>query len=89
MGGRILPMPSDVLRRAEVRGRIEGETKGETVRLLRQIQRKICRGKNLTEIAEELEDSEEAIRPLYEAVQKYGMDCDAEDIYKKLFEKDD
>ena len=76
MGGRILPMPSDVLRRAE--------TKGETVRLLRLIQRKVSRGKSLAEIADELEDSEEAIRPLYEAVQKYGADCAVEEVYEKM-----
>ena len=68
--------------------RREALEEGETVRLLRQIQRKISRGKSLTEIADDLEDSEEAIRPLYEAVQKYGADCTAEDIYEKMHAKD-
>ena len=98
MGGRILPMPSDALRKAEARGRTEGRTEGraegkaegkaegDTVRLLRLIQRKITRGKTLAEIAEELEDTEEAIRPLYEAVHKYGADCSAEEIYGKIME---
>lgn len=84
MGGRILPMPSDALRKAEAKGKAEGEA----VRLLRLIQRKLCRGKTLSEIADELEDSEEAIKPLYEAVQKYGADCAAEEIYDKMTEKD-
>ena len=67
--------------------RREALEEGETVRLLRQIQRKISRGKSLTEIADDLEDSEESIRPLYEAVQKHGEDCAAEDIYKAMREK--
>ena len=86
MGGRILPMPSDALRKAEARGRTEGKAEGYTVRLLCLIQRKITRGKTLAEIAEELEDTEEAIRPLYEAVHKYGADCSAEEIYGKIME---
>lgn len=87
MGGRILPMPSDALRKAEAKGKVKGKAEGEAVRLLRIIQRKISRGKNLSEIADELEDTEEAIRPLYEAVQKYGADCAAEDIYEKMHEE--
>ncbi|MBE5862675.1 MAG: hypothetical protein E7295_07470 [Lachnospiraceae bacterium] len=59
----------------------------QTVRLLRQIQRKLCRGKTLSEIAAELEDTEDAIRPLYEAVKKYGADCTAEDIYEIMHEE--
>ena len=86
MGGRILPMPSDALRKAEARGRTEGRAEGKTVYLILQIQRKITRGKTLAEIAEELEDTEEAIRPLYEAVQKYGADCSAEEIYGRIME---
>ena len=76
-----------IFARAKEEGREEGREEGETVRLLRLIQRKLCRGKTLSEIADELEDSEEAIKPLYEAVKKYGADCTAEDIYEKMHEE--
>ena len=73
-----------IRREALEEGREEGRAVGETVSLLRIIQRKVSRGKTLAEIADELEDSEEAIRPLYETVQKYGVDCAVEDIYEKM-----
>ena len=73
-----------IRREALEEGREEGRAVGETVSLLRIIQRKVSRGKTLAEIADELEDSEETIRPLYETVQKYGVDCAVEDIYEKM-----
>ena len=87
-------MPSDTLRRVEAKGQTEGRAEGlteckaagETVRLLFQIQQKITRGKSSAEIADELEDTEEAIQPLYETVLKYGADCPAEEIYRKMHE---
>ncbi|MBR4607793.1 MAG: hypothetical protein IKO41_16415 [Lachnospiraceae bacterium] len=75
-----------IRREALEEGREEGRAVGETVSLLRIIQRKVSRGKTLAEIADELEDSEEAIRPLYETVQKYGVDCAVDDIYEKMTE---
>ena len=84
---RIWEEEERIVARAKEEGREEGREEGETVRLLRMIQRKVSRGKDLTEIAEELEDTEESIRPLYEVVQKYGVDCAAEDIYKAMREK--
>lgn len=83
-----MPMPSDALRRAEARGRAEGKAEGETVRLLRLIQRKVGKGKGLSEIADELEDAEEVIRPFYEAVQKYGVECPADEIYANMVENE-
>lgn len=80
MGGRVLPLPSDALRRAEARG----EAKGKMVGLIYQIQRKIKREKSLVEICEELEETEEVIKPLFDAVQRCGEDCTAEEIYHKL-----
>ena len=92
MGGRILPMPSDALRRAEARGKAEGKAEGRAEGradiLLHQIQKKFSRGKSLAEIADELEVSEDKIKPLYEAVEKYGADCAAEDIYEKMIGED-
>lgn len=36
------------------------------------------------EMADELEESEDALRPLYEAFQKKGADCPAEEVYAYL-----
>ena len=39
--------------------------KGEHLKLLAQIQKKILKGKTLAQIADELEETEETILPLY------------------------
>jgi len=43
--------------------------KGDRLRLLTQIQKKLAKGKSLEQIADELEETVEAILPLYEQVQ--------------------
>ena len=61
-------------------GRMEGRSEGETINLIRQIQRKLKRGKTLLKIADEVEETEEKVRPILEAVQAKGVDCPAEEI---------
>ena len=60
------------------------EQRKEKLEGVRLIQTKVIRGKTLTQIAEELEDTEDAIRLVYEAVQEYGVDCPADEICDKI-----
>ena len=62
-------------------GEARGEARGEALKTILLIQRKIRRGKTLAEIADDLEESEEAVRPLYEVILEKGVDCPAEEIY--------
>ena len=66
------------------KGKIEGKIEGKLEELIRLIQTKVIRGKTLAQIAEELEDTEDAIRLVYEAVQEYGVDCPADEICDKI-----
>ena len=45
------------------------------------MQRKVKRGKTLPEMADELEETEETLRPILDAIQEKGVDCSAEEIY--------
>ncbi len=51
------------------RGREEGRQEGKLSTLLTQIKKKFAKGKSLEQIADELEETVENIRPLYEQVQ--------------------
>ena len=62
----------------------EGIEKGSNSRLIIQIQKKIKKEKNLNVITDELESDEVEIRPLYDAVLKYGVDADPKDILEKM-----
>lgn len=47
-----------------------GIAEGDRLRLLTQIQKKLIKGKSLEQIADELEETVEAILPLYEQVRE-------------------
>lgn len=65
-------------------GREEGREEGEYIKLITLLQRKVKRGKTLAEMADELEKSEDTLRPLYEAIRQEGADCPAEEVYAYL-----
>ena len=65
-------------------GRLEGREEGDLNRLILQVQKKVRRNKELSVIVDELESDEEEIRPIYEAVLKYGPDLPPEEIRKKM-----
>lgn len=65
-------------------GRSEGFRKGETVKLIKQVQKKVRKGKPLPKIAEELETDEAEVKPLYEKILELGKDCDPEEVWRKL-----
>ena len=50
-------------------GREEGRAEGKQLHLLLQIRKKLLKNKPLSQIADELEETEETIRPLYEQVK--------------------
>lgn len=60
-------------------GIAEGLTKGDLGRLFSQIQKKIQKGKTLSETASELEDTEEHLEPLFEAAKQH-LDLTAEQL---------
>lgn len=62
----------------------EGREEGEYIKLITLLQRKVKRGKTLAEMAAELEESEDTLRPIYEALRKKGADCPAEEVYAYL-----
>ena len=49
-------------------GCAEGRSEGETISLIRLVQRKLKRGKTLTEIAGEVEETAETVRPIMEVI---------------------
>lgn len=60
------------------RGIAEGRAEGEKNKLCSMIQKKVLKGKTVAQIAEELEETEETILPLYkllmEEVAEYKME---------------
>lgn len=57
------------------KGMAKGMEKGRSQKLFMQIEKKMAKGKNLAQIAEELEESEEDILPLYNKVrEEKGME---------------
>ena len=69
---------------SERRGREEGKLEGEQVKVINLIIKKIKKAKTLPTIASELEEEEEDIKPIYDAVAASAPDYDIEDIKAKL-----
>ncbi len=61
----------------------KGIAEGMNLKTLAQIQKKYTKGKSLSQMAEELEEEEESLRPLYELVVKYP-DKTAEELTELL-----
>lgn len=62
----------------------EGFSQGELSILTEQICKKLARGKNLPNIAEELEADEDDIRHIYEVAIKYAPEYDSESVFAEL-----
>ena len=65
-------------------GREEGIPIGGDIKLIALIQKKVIKGKTLDAIADELESTEEEIRPLYDIVLKYPTDTDPRELLTHL-----
>ena len=73
------------LRQAEYdAGVMDGKSEGEYKKLLTQICKKRAKNKSLQQIAEELEEDEDTIRPLYEAAKAAAPEYDIDKIYDSL-----
>ena len=64
-------------------GLAEGIERGVNLNRLTQIQKKCAKGKSLDQMAEELEEEKEKLRPLYELAVKYP-DRTAEELLELL-----
>ena len=67
------------------KGKSEGKSEGKYKNLLELICKKLAKNKSLSQIAEELEEDEDTIRPLYEAAKAAAPEYDIDKIYDSLF----
>ena len=66
-------------------GEEAGIRQGEKFTLLKQIQRKLQKGKTEEQIAEELEEPLESIIQICATIEKQGLDADVRVIYDCLY----
>ena len=64
--------------------RQDGKAEGETLKLIKQICKKVEKGKRLEEIADDLEEEIETVLPIYELAMESAPEYDCEKIYGKL-----
>ena len=74
--------PSDLI---EERGIEKGIERGELFNLIRQVSKKLQKGKSLSQIADEVEESQEMVERISRAIEAAATD-EVEEIYKKLVE---
>ena len=65
-------------------GREEGRELGERQKIISQIVKKLQKDKSVAEIADDLEEKEEVIAPIYEAALSMKPDYDVAKIYELL-----
>ena len=65
-------------------GREEGRELGERQKIISLIVKKLKKDKSVAEIADDLEEKEEVIAPIYEAALSMKPDYDVEKIYELL-----
>ena len=65
-------------------GREEGRELGERQKIISLIVKKLQKDKSVAEIADDLEEKEEVIAPIYEAALSIKPDYDVEKIYELL-----
>ena len=62
----------------------EGRELGERQKIISQVVKKLQKDKSVAEIADDLEEKEEVIAPIYEAALSMKPDYDVEKIYELL-----
>ena len=60
-----------------------GVNRGETLKLIMMVQKKIKKGDSITKIADDLVEDEIVISPIYKMVKEYPEDTE-KDIYQRL-----
>ena len=78
MGGKVLPLPSDILR--------QKTAEGQEQKLVSLVCRKLRKGKAVEVIADELEEDIEEIRSICAAAEAFAPDYDEEQVFHKLME---
>jgi hypothetical protein len=73
----------------ERKGRKEGEKIGDEKRLIGMICKKLRKGKDISTIADEVEEEVDVITPIVEAAKKYAPDYDVDVIYEELQKEKD
>ncbi|WP_448903075.1 hypothetical protein [Eubacterium sp.] len=64
----------------------QGMQQGEITKLISMVNKKIQKGKNIEEIAEDLEEDKGTIEKIVNAIKENGQDFDVDVVYKKLDE---
>lgn len=72
------------LNRSRKEGELEGEAKGEILKLISLISKKMKKNKSLEVIAEELEEEISTIEPIYNVAGEFAPEYDPELIYERL-----
>ena len=67
-----------------VGGEKRGISRGEILKIIKITVKKVQKGYTMEAVAEDLEESVDTLRPIYEAVEKAAPDYDAEKIYESL-----
>ena len=60
-----------------------GVNRGETLKLIKMVQKKIKKGDSIAKIADDLVEDEIVISPIYKMVKEYPEDTER-DIYQRL-----
>ena len=67
-------------------GLAEGRTEGEMLKLIQIIAKKILKGKSISVIASELEETEDAVRPIYDLLIS-APEASSEEILGQLLNR--
>ena len=65
-------------------GVIDGRNEGKVYQLLEQVIKKVRKNQSLSQIADDLEEDPERLRPIYETVVSAAPDYDVDMIYHQL-----
>ena len=74
---------NDVVEVGKEIGKSQGIEFGERRKLVEMVYKKIKRGKSVEEIADDLEEDIEVINPIFNEIEKVGLDKSLEEIIKK------
>ena len=76
----------DVMNEGIAKGRAQGRDEGEVINFIKLVRKKIEKGKSVDKIADELEETVDAVQKIYDIIEMYGEKVSIDDIYNKLQE---
>lgn len=65
----------------------DGIAEGKDLKLIEQVCRKVAKGKDISQIAEELEEDANTIKKIYDVAIKFAPDFDMSKIYEMIRKK--